>query len=75
MDLSFANAVRNASNAWAQNRATDALTLRELVPSYVPPQPPQQPAVATVPTAGQMAVLQPELARYGQLGTKLNLYA
>ena len=75
MDLSFANAVRNASNAWAQNRPTDAMTLRELAPQYIPPQQPPQSTIAIVPTAGQMGILQPELARYGQLGTKLNLFA
>jgi len=73
MDISFANAVRNASQAWAQNRTTDAITMAELTRRQAVQQ--TQTQGTTSPTAGQLAVIQPELARYGQVGTKLNLYA
>ncbi|MDR2324413.1 MAG: hypothetical protein LBE51_03270 [Acidovorax sp.] len=72
MDISFATAVRNASSAWAQGRTTDAMTMAELTKRQLNQSPAQ---LAGQPTATQLAVLQPELARYGQLGTKLNLYA
>lgn len=73
MDISFANAIRNASNAWGQNRPVDAMTMTALTKG----QPPQASAAQTAmtPTLGQLAVIQPELARYGHVGTKLNLYA
>lgn len=74
MDARYAQALRNATNAWGNNRTTDALTMQELRRR-------QQHAdlaetqTVTAPTAAQMGVLQPELARYGNLGTKLNLFA
>ncbi|WP_370678568.1 hypothetical protein [Comamonas sp. GB3 AK4-5] len=73
MDISFAAAVRNASNAWAQGRTTDAVTMAELTKRQLGNQSPAQ--LTGQLSASQLAVLQPELARYGQLGTKLNLYA
>ena len=73
MDLRYATALRNATNAWAKNQTTDTLTLQELSRRVHMANSEAQPA--TVPDAGQMAVLQPELARYGNLGTKLNLFA
>lgn len=73
MDLSFAAAVRNASNAWGQNRTTDAITMAELTKMQATQQ--AQGKAAMSPTPGQLAIIQPELARYGQVGTKLNLFA
>lgn len=73
MEFSFAAAVHNASNAWAQGRTTDVLTMAELTKRQLGNQSPAQ--LAGQPSAVHLAVLQPELARYGQLGTKLNLYA
>lgn len=74
MDLRYARALRDANAAWAQNHATDAITLQELRRRA-----PQETAPAvkmvTAPSATQMAVLQPQLAAYGNLGTKLNLFA
>ena len=71
MDVRYINALRNATNAWAKDQVTDSLTLQELQRRSrdVPATP------ATTPTAAQMGVLQPELARYGNLGTKLNIFA
>lgn len=73
MDLRYTNALRNATNAWANHRTTDAVTMQDLKQRA----PEQQDAtkVVTAPNAAQMAVLQPELARYGHLGTRLNLFA
>jgi hypothetical protein len=73
MDLSFATAVRNASNAWGNNRVTDAATMAELTKRQFNQQ--ELNKALSGPTAGQMAVIQPELARYGQVGTRLNLFA
>jgi len=75
MDLRYTNALRNATNAWSNNRPTDALTLQDLQKRV---QTEQRSAVAETTTtlnATQMGLLQPELARYGNLGTKLNLFA
>ncbi|MBS7245081.1 MAG: hypothetical protein KIG98_12255 [Comamonas sp.] len=73
MDLRYARALRDASTAWAQNHTTDAITLQELRRRA----PQEEPAVkmVTAPSATQMALLQPQLAAYGNLGTKLNLFA
>ncbi len=73
MDLRYANALRNATNAWANNHVTDTITLQDLKRRA----PEQQDAskIVTAPNATQMATLQPELARHGHLGTKLNLFA
>ncbi len=73
MDIRYAQALRDASAAWANNRTTDALTLQELR-QRAPREAPETKMV-TAPTASQMAVLQPQLAAYGNLGTKLNLFA
>lgn len=73
MDVSFANAVRNASHAWGHNRATDAATMTELTKRQALQD--AQYKASAAPTASQMALIQPELARYGQMGTKLNIYA
>ena len=73
MDLRYANALRNATNAWAQHRTTDALTMQDL--KRRAPEQLDQTRKVTAPNAAQSAILQPELARYGNLGTKLNLFA
>ena len=72
MDLSFATAVRNASNAWGNNRVADAATMAELTKRHINQQ--ELNKALSGPTAGQLAVIQPELARYGQVGTRLNLF-
>lgn len=73
MDINFATAVRNASNAWGQSRPVDSMTLATLKRPEMTPQ--QQALADAIPTAGKLAVLQPELARHGQMGTRLNIYA
>lgn len=73
MDTSFSNAIRNATAAWGQNRVTDAATMAELTKRNVIQHELRKAPMA--PTAGQLAVIQPELARYGQVGTRLNLFA
>lgn len=73
MDIRYANALRNASAAWAKNQITDAMTMQDLQKRSSLPEAQTQAVLA--PTAAQMGILQPELARYGNLGTKLNLFA
>ena len=77
MDLRYATALRNATNAWAQNRVTDSLTLQELRRAPNQQQQPQRdhPATPGSAAATPMAHAQPELARYGNLGTRLNVFA
>lgn len=69
MEMTFATAVRNASQAWSQNRVTDAATMAALQRHQ------SAAALQPVTSPAQLAVLQPELARHGQLGTRLNTYA
>ncbi|MBQ0133435.1 MAG: hypothetical protein KBT18_15020 [Comamonas sp.] len=73
MDIRYTNALRNASAAWSKNQAADAMTMQDLQKRV--PVPHAQTLAVTAPNAAQMGVLQPELARYGNLGTKLNLFA
>ena len=73
MDLRYARALRDASTAWAQNHTTDAITLQELR-RRAPEEEPTAKMVAA-PSASEMALLRPQLAAYGNLGTKLNLVA
>lgn len=75
MDLRYTNALRNATNAWSNNRTTDALTLQDLQKRAQTEQRSAVAETATTLNATQMGLLQPELARYGNLGTKLNLFA
>lgn len=75
MDLRYTNALRNATNAWSNNRPTDALTLQDLQKRAQTEQRSAVAETATTLNATQMGLLQPELARYGNLGTKLNLFA
>lgn len=73
MDIRYAQALRDATTAWANNHTTDALTLQDL--RQRAPQEAAATKMVTAPTPSQMAVLQPQLAAYGNLGTKLNLFA
>ena len=73
MDLRYETALRNATKAWAHNRVTDVSTMQDLQQRFRH-QPSRQPAAnASRPTS--TAPAQPELARYGHLGTRLNLFA
>lgn len=74
MDLRYSNALRNATNAWSKNRMTDPMTMQDLTRRAHLQEQGNQP-VTTTPNAAQTALLQPELARFGHLGTKLNLFA
>ena len=73
MDIRYANALRNATNAWSNNRTTDTITMQDLKRRAPDAQDATQ--VVTAPNPTQMAAMQPELARYGNLGTRLNLFA
>ncbi|MEZ2770253.1 hypothetical protein [Comamonas jiangduensis] len=73
MDIRYANALRNATNAWSNNRTTDTITMQDLKRRAPDKQDVTQ--VVTAPNPTQMAAMQPELARYGNLGTRLNLFA
>ncbi len=69
MDITYQRALTNASRAWSQQRVVDAQSLAVL-----------RRGEATVekvaaPSPTQQALLQPELARFGLLGTRLNLFA
>ena len=73
MDIRYTTALRNATAAWAKNKATDTQTMQDLQRrAHIPD---VETRTVTAPNAAQMGVLQPELARYGNLGTKLNLFA
>ena len=74
MDLRFDTALRNASQAWAQNRTTDSMTMQHLkrhAPEWqstaAAPSPSSLPTHNAMPTA--------TLSRFGTLGTKLSVYA
>ena len=73
MDISFANAIRNASNAWAHSHTVDVITMAALTKRQTPQASISQ--TTSMPTLGQLTAVQPELARYGQVGTRVNLYA
>ena len=73
MDIRYANALRNATNAWSNNRTTDTITMQDL--KRRAPEEQDSTKVVTAPNSTQMAAMQPELARYGSLGTRLNLFA
>lgn len=75
MDHRYTNALRNATNAWSHNRVTDTTTMQELKRRAHAEQKSTAQETATTLNATQMGLLQPELARYGNLGTKLNLFA
>lgn len=73
MDPRYTNALRNATNAWANNRTTDQVTMQDL--KRRSPRQLEETQIVTAPNATQTAILQPELARFGHLGTRLNLFA
>lgn len=69
MDIVYNRALTQASRAWSQQRVVDTQTLAALRRG-------EQTADKTAAaTAAQQALLQPELARFGLLGTRLNLFA
>ena len=73
MDIRYHTALRNATNAWAQNRMADTVTMQDL--KHHAPQQHNPGKTAASPSASESALLQPELARYGNLGTRLNVFA
>ena len=73
MDYRYATALRNATGAWSRNRTVDMLTMQEL---RRPLRIEEAETLAVTPTGvAQMEIIQPELARYGNVGTRLNLFA
>lgn len=70
MDITYQRALDNASRAWSQQRVVDAQSLAVIRRG-------ERAAGqnAAAPAATQQALLQPELARFGLLGTRLNLFA
>lgn len=70
MDITYQRALDNASRAWSQQRVVDAQSLAVIRRG-------ERAAVqsAAAPAPAQQALLQPELARFGLLGTRLNLFA
>lgn len=70
MDIVYNRAITQASRAWSQQRVVDTQTLAALRRG-------EQTAAdkTAAATAAQQALLQPELARFGLLGTRLNLFA
>jgi hypothetical protein len=70
MDIVYQRALNNASRAWSQQRVVDAQSLAVLRRGEAAA---TEKTAATV--AAQQALMQPELARFGVLGTRLNLFA
>lgn len=70
MDITYQRALDNANRAWSQQRVVDAQSLAVIRRGE---RAAAQSAAAPAPT--QQALLQPELARFGLLGTRLNLFA
>jgi len=70
MDITYQRALDNASRAWSQQRVVDVQSLAVLRRGEAVA---MEKTAAT--TAAQQALLQPELARFGMLGTRLNLFA
>lgn len=75
MDLRYATALRNATNAWAEHRAADAMTMQELQQSRNPHTYEKASQAIVTLNPSQASVMQPQLARYGKLGTRLNIFA
>ena len=69
MDIAYQRALTNASRAWSQQRVVDAQSLAVLRRGEATQE------KTTGPSPVQQALLQPELARFGVLGTRLNLFA
>ena len=75
MDLRYTTALRNATRAWANQRAVDAVTLQTLQqPRYAHPHT-RAAQAAAAPEPKPADDMQPQLARYGKLGTQLNIFA
>lgn len=73
MDYRYATALRNATSAWSRNRTVDTLTMQEL---RRPLRIEEAETLAVTPTdVTQSAIIQPELARYGNVGTRLSVFA
>ncbi len=75
IDVRYSRALRDASYAWSQQRTIDSLTLQELRDHPTQRHAAQAQAAARTPSAAEAATQQPQLAQYGNLGTRLNLYA
>jgi hypothetical protein len=73
MDMSYEIALRNATRAWSHNRTTDAASLRTLQRHAHGQQ--FQPANQPATPAPTDQAAQPTLARFGNLGTRLNVFA
>ena len=73
MDLRYANALRNATYAWANNRPTDTLTLQELKRRKANDL--DETQVVQDAESAQNTQMEQPLARFGNLGTRLNIFA
>lgn len=73
MDIRYATALHNAVNAWANNRPTDTLTLQELKRRRINDL--EDTQVVQDTDAAQDLQIEPQLARHGNLGTRLNIFA
>ena len=74
MDLRFDTALRNASKAWAQNRTTDTVTLQHLK-RHAPGASTTEASAHTTPHSSIYDLPTEKLARFGNVGTKLSVYA
>ena len=73
MDTRYATALRNATNAWAQNRMADAATMQDLKHRGYREQ--DTTKKVNPVSANESILLEPQLARFGSLGTRLNVFA
>lgn len=73
MDMRYETALSNAVNAWSQNRVTDPITMQNLKRNAQH----ERSETKRFPTvqASSSDLSQPALAKYGNLGTKLNIFA
>ena len=74
MDLRYETALSHATKAWTQNRMTDPLTLQHLKRGPESQHNTSQPAMLTANNTPEPPP-QPALATFGNLGTRLNLFA
>lgn len=79
LDYRYATAFRHAANAWAHGHVTDSLAQQQMRRQRT--EDAQTRAVTTAPGVRRVAkesvqaMNQPSLARFGNLGTRLNLFA
>lgn len=73
MDLRYETALRNTASAWAKSQAVDASTMQDLKRGLQHQALERQAPVQR--NTADLGAQQPELARYGTLGTQLNLFA